>query len=221
MGSDIVPHVPFDIDIPGDGRRVDVSVTPAAAAHLTAWDTSAKLKAAHESAHVICATALGVRVVAVDIKGRSSGMTEVGIDQDDQADYETASAQFNRIVVALAGRSIDSLLLGEPSTGSLSDIDDATGLSLTRFDAGLDPESQLISIQRFYGAEPESLKELRANAAIATMNRAQSRAAELVVEYQSQILEFARRLYLERRLADEALLAAIREVGLEPVPLAE
>jgi hypothetical protein len=53
------------------------------------------------------------------------------------------------------------------------------------------------------------------------MNRAQSRAAELVVEYQSQILEFARRLYLERRLADEALLAAIREVGLEPVPLAE
>jgi hypothetical protein len=45
--------------------------------------------------------------------------------------------------------------VGEPTTGSLSDIEDATGLSLTRFDAGLDPESQLISIQRFYGAEPD------------------------------------------------------------------
>jgi len=221
LASELVPHVPFDIDTPGDGRRVEVSVTPAAAAHLTAWDTSAKLKAAHESGHVICATVLRLRVVAVDIKGRSSGTTELGIEQDDQADYETASAQFNRIVVALAGHAIDSLLLGEGTTGALRDIEQATRLSLTRFDAGLDPETQLISLQSFFGEEPESLRDLRASAAIATMNRAESRAAQLVVEHQAQILAFARRLYAERRLTDEALLAAIREVGLEPVPLAE
>jgi len=149
----------------------------------------------------------------VDIKGRSSGTTELGIEQDDQADYETASAQFNRIVVALAGRSIDSVLLGEPTTGSLRDIEEATRLSLMRFDAGLDPACQLISIQGFFGEEPESLRELRATAAIATMNRAQTRAAELVVEHRDKILAFARRLYADRRLADEALLAAIREVG--------
>jgi hypothetical protein len=35
--SDLVPRVPFDIDIPSDRRQVDISVTPAAAAHLTAY----------------------------------------------------------------------------------------------------------------------------------------------------------------------------------------
>lgn len=217
--SDLVPHVPFDIDASGDGRQIEVLVTQAAAGHLAAWDGDMKRRAVHEAGHLVAASTLGFRAREVDIRSRSGGSTLLGLGEDDEPEAESASRQFDRIVVSLAGHSIDTIVFGEPTTGSRSDIETATRLALERFDGGLDREGPLVSISAFFGEEPEKLREMRMTAAIATIDRAATRAAELVVEHQDKIIAFARLLYAERRLVDDALISAIRAVGLDPVPL--
>jgi cell division protease FtsH len=215
--SDLVPHVPFDIEAI-DGR-ISISVSPAAAAHLNAWDSDKKLCSAHEAGHVVLATVLRIRVKEVDVTGRRGGMTMFGEGDDDLSEWMTASRQFDRIVVSLGGLAAERLLLGELTTGSAVDIADATSLALSRFDSGLDPDAPVFSVSSFMGEEPESLREIRASTAIAVVARARSRAEELAAEHRDEIVAFARLLYAARRLTDEALLAAIREAGLDPVPL--
>jgi hypothetical protein len=48
-----------------------VGVTPAAAAHLGAWQVDQHVMALHESGHAIAAALLGLPIRAIDIKGAS------------------------------------------------------------------------------------------------------------------------------------------------------
>lgn len=49
-----------------------------------------------------------------------------------------------------------------------------------------------------------------------TMTTARARAKALVADHRDQIVALARIVYDARRLSDEALTAAFREIGLDP-----
>ena len=51
---------------------------------------------------------------------------------------------------------------------------------------------------------------------VETMMTARARAKTLVAEHRDQIVALARIVYDARRLSDDALLAAFREIGLDP-----
>ncbi len=219
MANDLIPHVPFDLDLPNGEARRHVTVSEAAARHLDAWNEGQKLRALHESGHCVVAVTLGLKVKECDIKSRSGGTTMLGLGEDDEPEYKTSTQQFSEIVVGMAGLAIERLILGESTTGCESDIDHATSLAKARFDGALAPGWPVVSVAALYGEVPESLFETRAAAIIETVAKAHERADELVAEHRDQILEFARLLYSARRLADDALIAALESVGLKPVPL--
>ena len=219
MANDLIPHVPFDLQ-PADGEtRREITVSEAAARHLDAWNEGQKMRSLHESAHCVIAVTLGLKVKECDIKSRSGGMTMLGTGEDDEPEYATATQHFAQIVVAMAGLAIERLVLGENTTGCESDVEQATGLAKAHFDGALGAGWPIISVSSLYNEIPDSLLETRTAAMIETIAKAHARADELVAQYKDQIVEFARLLYSARRLADDGLIAALRSVGLNPVPL--
>lgn len=222
VGDDLVPsgQTVRDIEQGSAGRRVQITVTPAAAAHLEAWAHENARKALHEAAHAVAATVLGFRVTSADIKGRDGGSVTLGIDDDDTPRFELASKLTARIVVALAGHAIERLVLGEPTSGSADDLQKATHLALRRFDEGFDPDAPLINVDGFYSQwVPDAVVNARGDSAVRTLAAAREQADALVAEHRDQVIALARHLYPARRLSDDALAEAIRSVGLDPVPL--
>ena len=200
----------------GDGR-VDISVTPAVASVLTAWETDQQLKALHESAHAISAVALGIPVRSASIKERMGGYTRFDTGDDDRPMFVRASVQMNKIVVLLAGAAAERLILGEPTTGNSNDVMMATTMAVDRFAEGMDPDAPAggLSLDASRTA-PESLREVQAASVLRTLTEARDRADVLVAEHRDKIIGLARILLVSRRLEGDALEAALRRVGLEP-----
>ena len=218
MSTELVPADQGVLAVLPDatGPEVFVSVSEAAADHLTAWEGNQQFRALHEAAHAVVAAVLGLRVRSVDIKARWESTTRVAFGEDDQEEAVRSSTDLARIVVMLAGPAAERLVLGEETSGGSRDLHDATRAAIERFEAGLDPDAIYVSCEAFL-RPAESIMEARADSVVKTIAQARSRAEALVVEHRETILAFARRLLVARSLSGGELVAALREVGLEPV----
>ncbi|HHU90328.1 MAG TPA: ATP-dependent zinc metalloprotease FtsH [Clostridiaceae bacterium] len=94
-------------------------------------DKEKKLTAYHEAGH-----ALAVRIVSTTVKvdrvtiipsGRAGGFTSFKPDEDRQ--YTTKAQLIEQIIVSLAGRAAEELMLGEISTGAASDLKHANSIA--------------------------------------------------------------------------------------------
>ncbi len=127
------------------------------------------------------------------------------------------SAYLHRIVIALAAREGEILILGEPTNGNSSDISEATRLAKQFFEGGMDLSAIAGGIDLNYvNPTPPALAEALLSSMIETMTTARERARVLVAEHRDQIVALARIIYDARRLSDDALAAAFREIGLDP-----
>ncbi len=201
-------------------QRVEVTVTTKTAEHLITWISDQRRRALHESGHLVCATVLGLRATEVDLKGRDSTITCVSIGDDDEPEGISASEMLHRIIVCFAGLETDRLVLGEHNTGSRRDVAQATEHAIDRFACGLHDGYVPVALAEFYSAAaPDVIREMQGESVLATLTEARLRAAELVLEYRPTIEALARIIATERRLTDEALNAALVQVGLTPVRL--
>jgi cell division protease FtsH len=94
-------------------------------------DKEKKLTAYHEAGH-----ALAVRIVSTTVKvdrvtiipsGRAGGFTSFKPEEDRQ--YTTKAQLIEQIIVSLAGRAAEELMLGEISTGAASDLKHANSIA--------------------------------------------------------------------------------------------
>ena len=94
-------------------------------------DKEKKLTAYHEAGH-----ALAVRIISTTVKvdrvtiipsGRAGGFTSFKPDEDRQ--YTTKAQLIEQIIVSLAGRAAEELMLGEISTGAASDLKHANSIA--------------------------------------------------------------------------------------------
>jgi cell division protease FtsH len=215
--DELALYVPNEMSpVDGDGR-VDISVTPAVAGVLTAWEGDQQLKALHESAHTVVATVLGLGVHTAEIKSRNGGHTSFDTGDDDRPMFVRASVCMDKIVVLLAGAAAERLILGEPTTGNAHDVMMATTMALDRFAEGMDPDAPAggVSLDAFR-VSPESLREVQATSVLRTLTEARDRADVVVAEHRDQIIGLARILVSSRRLDGDSLDSALRRVGLEP-----
>ncbi len=189
-----------------------VAISEAAAKRLVAWDTDQRVRALHESGHVIVGTALGFPVKCADIRGQHYGFTETGESDDDQPQTTTGSRMFDRIVMLLAGQAAEKLLIGEGTDGSIHDLTSATSMAMMRINAGLDARAPFISIDGFsHSRPPEAIWDAIGAAVLQALTEARDRADALAAEHRDHIIAFAQALHDARRLTDDALAAAVRE----------
>ena len=210
--------VPSEIGLTDGEGRVDISVTPAVAGVLTAWETDQQLKAIHEAAHCVASTVLpGVNPRTAEIASRFGGHTTLDTGDDDRPVFVRASVHMNKIVVLLAGAAAERLILGEPTTGNSNDVMMATTMAVDRFAEGMDPDAPAggLSLDAFRTA-PESLREVQAASVLRTLTEARDRADVVVAEHRDQIIGLARILLAKRRLANGELDQALTSVGLDP-----
>jgi cell division protease FtsH len=85
--------------------------------------------AAHEAGHAVVATALGEEVHRVSAVSRGRGLGSVGLDSGEDAVLLSSAELFERIVVTVAGRAAEEMLLGTPSTGGEADLERASALA--------------------------------------------------------------------------------------------
>lgn len=208
----------------GEVTTVAVEVTPAAGEHLRAWQVDQHVQALHEAGHAVIAAVLHVPVKAIDIKGRAGGFTEFGWRDDTMPSYTTASQARDMIVVSLAGWAIESVVIGQPTTGSDSDLRSATRSALDMIASGMDPGAPFVSFNSFGDHTlrlPTAIADEVGRSVMATLAEARARALDLAEHYRDQTLALARVVAERRRLTDDELLAALRAVGLDPVPQGE
>lgn len=206
-------------------RQIDV--TPAAADHLRAWQVDQHVMALHESAHAVTAAALGLPVVAVDIKGKGHGKTEYGLNDDSVPDYTPAKLTRNYITAALAGWAAEVEIIGQPSTGSDYDLRTASFAVIDMLRAGMLDGAPFVSPGVFGDSHrgsmpmPPALIDAFGAAIVAEMTDGRARAQDAVARYRDNIMALARIVVVRRRLSDDDLTAAIREAGIEVEPLGE
>jgi hypothetical protein len=68
----------------------------------------------------------------------------------------------------------------------------------------------------YFHPTPPALGEALLSSMIESLTTARERARVLVAEHRDQIVALARIVYDARRLSDDALTAAFREIGLDP-----
>jgi ATP-dependent Zn protease len=215
--NDLELHVSAEVGKPDERGRVPVSITPAAVQVLLGWQSDQSVKAVHESGHSVVAVALAVKVKTIDIKNKYSGCSILDSEDDEQPSIVRASAYLDRIVIVLAAREAEILILGEPTNGNVSDISEATKLAKQYFEGGMDPGALAGGIDLdYFSPNPPALAEALLSSMIETMTTARERARVLVAEHRDQIVALARIIYDARRLSDDALAAAFREIGLDP-----
>jgi cell division protease FtsH len=207
-----------------NGRdTITVSVTPAAARVVLAWNADQRLMAIHEAGHVVVAAVLPSRICvkSADIKGKhGSGKTVSTENDDDHPTFSSASRIRDRICMALSGQAAEERIIGEASDGSASDLSTASTMASELIQAGLDPDAPYVSTSAFgYGCPiPEWLATENTRAIIATLAVARERARAIVAEHEDAILLFASSLFRARRISDEAVDDALRAAGIEPPP---
>lgn len=136
--NDLELHVPSEVGPPDERGRVPVSITPAAVQVLLSWDSDQQIKSVHEASHAVVSALLrGVKSVkTVDIKNRYAGCSILDADDDEQPSIVRSSEYLDLIVIALAGREGEILILGEPTNGNSSDISEATKRAKQYFEGG-------------------------------------------------------------------------------------
>lgn len=210
-------HVPTEVGTPDERGRITVALTQPAVKVLMAWDGDQQIKALHESGHTVVAALLGVTAKTIDIKNKFGGCSILDSDDDERPSIVRASAHLDKIVIVLAGREAEILVLGEPTSGNSSDISDATRFAKQYFGGGMDPHALGGGIDTdYFSTVPTALGEALLSSMIETLTTARGRARELVTGHRDQIVALARIVYDARRLSDDALAAALREIGLDP-----
>jgi cell division protease FtsH len=212
-------HVSAEVGTLDERGRVPVSITPAAVRVLLGWQSDQSVKAIHEASHsCISAVLRGAKSVkTIDIKNKYAGCSILDAEDDEQPSFVSASAYLDLIVIALAGREGEILILGEPTNGNASDISEATKRAKQRFEAGMDLTALAGGVDTdYFSPLPTALGEALLSSMIETMTTARERARVLVAEHRDQIVALARIVYEARRLSDDALTAAFREIGLDP-----
>jgi ATP-dependent Zn protease len=215
--NDLELHVSAEVGTPDERGRVPVSITPAAVQVLLGWQSDQFVKAVHESGHSVVAVTLAVKVKTIDIKNKFSGCSILDSEDDEQPSIVSASAYLDRLVIVLAAREAEILILGEATNGNASDISNATQYAKTYFEAGMDPNAIAGGIDLdYFHPTPPALGEALLSSMIESLTTARERARVLVAEHRDQIVALARIVYDARRLSDDALTAAFREIGLDP-----
>ena len=214
--NDLQLHVSSEVGAPDERGRVPVSITPAAVQVLVSWDSDQQIKSLHEASHgVVSAVLLGAKSVkTLDIKNRYGGCSILDSEDDEQPSIVRASAYLDLIVIAFAGREGEILILGEPTNGNASDISEATKRAKAYFEAGMDVSALAMDCD-YFSPIPAPLSEALMSSMTETMTTARERARVLVAEHRDKIVSLARIVYDARRLSDEALTAAFREIGLD------
>jgi len=216
--NDMELHVSAVVGTPDERGRVPVSITPAAVKVLVSWDSDQQIKSLHEASHAVVSVVLsGIKSVkTIDIKNKYSGCSILDSEDDEQPSIVRASAYLDRIAIVLAGREGEILILGEATNGNTSDISSATQCAKTYFEAGMDPTALAGGIDLdYFHPTPPALGEALLSSMIESLTTARERARVLVAEHRDQIVALARIVYDARRLSDDALTAAFREIGLE------
>lgn len=198
-----------------DTPRVQVDITQAAADHVAAWDVDQRVKAVHEAGHAVAAAVLGIPIKAVDITSRYGGHTETAIGDDSLPETTTAGAILDQMVVALAARAAEKLIIGHYTLGSGHDLRTATQLAYQRMTEGLEEEAPFISPDGIpFSLLPDSLGKDMYRSATRVLAECRDRAASLVEDERDAITAFATTLYARRRLAGAELEEALRVVRL-------
>ncbi len=212
-------HVSSEVGPPDEHGRVSASLTPAAVQVLLGWQSDQQIKSVHEASHAVASAVLrGAKSVkTIDIKNKFGGCSILDADDDEQPSIVRASTYLDLIVIALAGREGEILILGEPTNGNASDISEATKRAKQYFEAGMDVSALAGGIDcDYFNPVPTALAEALLSSMIETMTTARERARVLVTGHRDQIIALARIVYDARRLSDDALAAAFREIGLDP-----
>ncbi len=200
--------------------RVTISVSRATAAHLEGWLTEKRLTAAHEAAHcaVACLTEPKVGVTAVSITGQHSGWVTTDEEDDDKPAMQSERQTWSSMLVTLAGWAMEHTLLGQVTTGSERDIQQATRIALKRCEAGMVPDEVFMSLSAFgYNSRPPFLVDAVGKSVHRQLQEARREASELVSAHRDGILRLAEIIFTERRLSDRALSSALVEAGFEPL----
>jgi cell division protease FtsH len=210
-------------DIINGRETITVSVTPAAARVVLAWNADQRLMAIHEAAHCVAAAVVPSRICvkSSDIKGKHGfGRTDTTENDDDRPTFTPASRIRDQIVVALAGLAAEELILGEGTNGSATDLASASRLAIDLIESGLDPSAPFVSLAAFSYAVPvpEWLRGAVARSMVATLADARERARTIVSENENAVIHFAGTLFRARRLSDEAIDAALVAAGIDPPP---
>lgn len=193
--------------------RVQVEITQAAAEHVAAWDVDQRVKAVHEAGHAVAAAVLGIPIKAVDITSRWGGHTETGIGDDSLPETTTAAAILDQMVVLLAARAAEKLIIGQYTVGSGHDLRTATQMAYQRMSEGLEDEAPFISPDGIpFSLMPDSLGKDMYRSATRVLAECRDRAATLVEDERDAITAFATTLYARRRLAGPELDEALRAV---------
>ena len=193
----------------------------AAIDHLSAWSVENRIKAIHEAGHAGLACLVRIGVKEIDIKGSAQGHTTTDLGDDDQSAFVTASRSRDTMVMSLGGYHAETVLLGEPSVGSSTDIERVCAMALSYCTSWMGGAITLPSSPWGYGSTPTSVIDAQAVEVARLVRDASDRARGLVEEHKTQIMELAKAIYGERRLTDGPLDAALRAAGFEPARLSE
>jgi ATP-dependent Zn protease len=200
-----------------EAPKVEVQITEAAAEHVAAWDVDQRVMAIHEAGHAVIGAALGIPIKAVDIKGRHTAHTEVGIHDDNLPETVTGQNVLDEMTMMLAAGCTERLLIGQGTMGSADDLQRATGLAYRRFNAGLDDDAPFIAPEGIPFAMTATEMEAEFyRAAVATLAECRLRAEKLVATHREAIIAFAAILYAKRRLDGSDLRDALAKVGVKP-----
>jgi cell division protease FtsH len=161
--------------------------------------------AVHEAGHAVVARLLGQPVTNVTILARH-GRTDL---EEMRATRQTRSDMvLGRVVtVRLAGLAAETVVFGDASAGSETDISSATAVALGRLDAGLDP---VLGPVAWRSVETSTVA---ANGAFTLVQRylrqRLTEAQRLVSTHEAAVRHFAQTLLGEQQLSGERLAAAL------------
>jgi ATP-dependent metalloprotease FtsH len=111
-------------------------------------DRSAYRTAIHESGHALAAWMLPqqkpVLKISVQPRGKSLGYTQRA--GSEYHEYQTNATLFTDMVVMMGGRAAEDVLLGDPSTGAMDDLQRATDMAMKELLAfGMSPRTGLLA----------------------------------------------------------------------------
>jgi cell division protease FtsH len=168
--------------------------------------------AIHEAGHVAVATVLRgpswVRAVRLTDKG---GKTSIG-DEDRQKIDEPDDEILDLIATKFGGIAAEQALLGSAAFGGEEDVSSATGIALSRYDAGLSSDPAPVDGELF-GDPPDSVREAAAVAVRKAIEPARRQAIAIVAANVEAIARLAEVIEREGELAGALLQGSIDAAG--------
>jgi len=168
--------------------------------------------AIHESGHAIAAAVQprAPRVHAVTILPRSNAMGLTAFVQDREHEHWDAARVHAQLIVLLAGRAAEQMVVGTPSAGAANDLERATGLvrmAIAKW--GLDPSWGASTLGTESTAEAEStLSRLDAHVR-KWLERAEDDVRSLLLRHRSALDALTDRLVLEETVEGDVVTAIL------------